>query len=102
MLQGRLNKSNGYFYEGGWSNGRKNGQGLAIYPNGDCYEGYWLNDLRDGEGKYWMKKYNGRDTLKPNENDERVITGIWKKDVMKSGVINEKRGDEDWPKKNTK
>ena len=90
-FQGRLNKSDGFFYEGGWLRGRKHGQGLVIYPNGDCFEGYWRKDLRDGEGKYWIKsRNNDNDTAEStNKNNSRAIKGIWKRDIMKTGIIND-------------
>ena len=93
FVQGRLNKSDGYFYEGGWLHGKKHGQGLVIYPNGDCFEGYWRKDLRDGEGKYWVKR-SVNDNESSQEDKEglgKLITGVWKRGTMKTGIIN---GDE--------
>ena len=90
MFQGRLYKSDGYHFEGGWSKGKKNGQGFIEYPNGDCFEGNWRNDLREGEGKYYIKKYNCQNIANSGKNLVRSISGIWKGDVMKSGVVNEK------------
>ena len=89
MFQGRLNKSNGYYYEGGFSNGQRNGQGITIYPNGDCFEGNWCNDVREGKGKYWIKQKNCYNSYKTDENSKRLITGVWKNDVMKCGVVNQ-------------
>ena len=101
LFQGRLDKSNGYFFEGGWSNGQKNGQGLVVYPNGDCFEGNWCNDLREGEGKYWINKYKCHNPSTTKESVGRLIIGIWKHDVMTSGVINGKVEVEDVRNKKT-
>ena len=92
FFQGRLNKSDGYFYEGGWLQGKKHGQGLVIYPNGDCFEGYWRKDLRDGEGKYWIKRSDDNESFQGKKVGlGKLITGVWKRGTMKTGVIN---GDE--------
>ena len=70
--------------------GRKHGQGLVIYPNGDCFEGYWRKDLRDGEGKYWIKRSDDKNLSYTAVRDGlgKLITGVWKRDTMKSGIIN--------------
>ena len=92
-FQGRLNKSDGYFYEGGWLHGKKHGQGLVIYANGDCFEGYWRKDLREGEGKYWIRKINdNNESLKVLDgNSGKLITGVWQRDMMKTGIINKQQ-----------
>ncbi|TNV81309.1 hypothetical protein FGO68_gene3334 [Halteria grandinella] len=43
---------NGYKYEGGWSNGCKDGQGKEIQSDGiSGYEGSWWNNQRHGKGR---------------------------------------------------
>ena len=32
--------------------GKKNGEGVFLYPDGSKYDGFWLNDLRNGWGTY--------------------------------------------------
>ncbi len=41
-----------YLYAGGWSNGKRNGYGDAIYGNGDSYYGEWKDDAYSGVGRY--------------------------------------------------
>ena len=42
----------GNTYEGGWANGRKNGEGRYVWASGAVYEGGWLNDCQHGHGRY--------------------------------------------------
>ena len=41
----------GSYFDGSYSNHRRRGQGLMIYPNGEWYEGEWDDDKRVGRGK---------------------------------------------------
>ena len=76
--------------------GKKHGQGLVIYANGDCFEGYWRKDLREGEGQYWIKRHNVDNSsfMVANEDSGRLIKGVWKRDMMKTGIINEQKETE--------
>ena len=49
-------------YTGDLKDGKRDGEGIFIYPNGDRYEGEWKNDKRNGKGTYiytFGKKYVG-------------------------------------------
>ena len=50
-LKGFLFTHNGDFYNGEFSEGKKNGKGNIIYANGTKYEGSFKNDYHDGFGK---------------------------------------------------
>lgn len=39
-------------FTGNYLDGKKNGEGVFLYPDGSKYEGSWLNDLREGWGTY--------------------------------------------------
>ena len=49
--RGILYTHNGDYYNGEFSDGKKNGQGNIIYANGTKYEGSFKNDYHDGFGK---------------------------------------------------
>ena len=70
-------------WEDNWRNYLQNGY--------ESFEGYWRKDLRDGEGKYWIKsRNNDNDTAQStNEDNSKVIKGVWKRDIMKTGIIND-------------
>lgn len=50
MYIGTLTYSNGDRYDGDFSEGKKNGQGIMTSPNGEKYDGEWKDDRRDGNG----------------------------------------------------
>jgi len=66
----------------------KNGEGLIVYPSGNSFGGKWFNDYREGEGKYWIK--NREDTVDGSNCNQRVLSGVWKQDIMKTGIIDER------------
>ena len=39
-------------FTGNYLDGKKNGEGVFLYPDGSKYEGSWINDLREGWGTY--------------------------------------------------
>lgn len=47
---GKLEASDGFFYDGSWVDNAMEGKGFARYPNGQEYDGMWLNGKRDGRG----------------------------------------------------
>lgn len=52
----------GGYYEGQFSNHKRNGYGVFIYPNGDRFDGQWVDDKRFGRGKMTFNcghSYNG-------------------------------------------
>ena len=49
--KGILLTQNGDYYNGEFSEGKKNGEGSIIYANGTKYEGSFKNDYHDGFGK---------------------------------------------------
>lgn len=59
----------GLAYNGGFSNGKFDGQGKIIYATGETYEGSFVNGLRSGEGIYeWT--------------DGASYSGEWSEDMM--------------------
>ncbi len=42
----------GSYYNGEWTEGEKNGNGIYHLANGDIYEGKWSHNKRNGFGKY--------------------------------------------------
>lgn len=59
---------NGKKYEGEWDElGRKDGEGILIWPDGSLYEGYWKADKAHGRGR--LIHANGD-----------VYTGDWRDD----------------------
>lgn len=48
----RIMYENGDIYEGGISNGRRNGKGKMIFRNKDVYEGEFKDDKIEGSGKF--------------------------------------------------
>jgi len=47
-------------YEGDWVNGKREGNGKAVYKNGDYYIGSFKNNFRDGKGIEYYKNGNIR------------------------------------------
>ena len=64
--RGILYTHNGDYYNGEFSDGKKNGQGNIIYANGTKYEGSFKNDFHDGFGKLM-------------QSDGEIFEGEWKK-----------------------
>lgn len=55
--------TDGGYYEGQFSNHKRNGYGVFIYPNGDRFDGQWVDDKRFGRGKMTFNcghSYNGQ------------------------------------------
>ena len=46
-----LDEPDGRHYEGGYLDGRYDGQGKLIYPDGCCYEGEFRNGCIEGQGR---------------------------------------------------
>ncbi|KAH3722455.1 hypothetical protein Pelo_18838 [Pelomyxa schiedti] len=46
MAAGKVQKT----YDGGWSDGLRNGRGVLTWPDGGTYDGEWKNDAQDGWG----------------------------------------------------
>ena len=59
-----------------------------MYPSGNSFGGNWCNDYREGEGKYWIK--NREDIAADSNCNQRVLSGVWKQDIMKNGIIDER------------
>ena len=47
----KLLLADGSYYDGGYENHGRDGQGTCSYPNGELYEGAWEKDKRCGRGK---------------------------------------------------
>jgi hypothetical protein len=43
------------YYEGGWRNGLREGEGEYRYGNGDLYRGGWVRDRKEGKGVLSMQ-----------------------------------------------
>ena len=43
-------------YSGAWKNGLKDGKGTYTFVNGDEFDGEWQNDLKHGRGRYCYKE----------------------------------------------
>jgi hypothetical protein len=75
----------GSAYEGAYTNGRRNGQGVIRYATGDAYRGKFVGDQRQGAGS--LLKQNGD-----------VLSGLWAADkahgecVLRSAAGTEVRG----------
>ena len=50
---GEYRGTDGYIYEGEWSDGDYNGYGKQSWPTGNTYEGYFVNNNRSGEGVFY-------------------------------------------------
>ena len=75
-------------YTGDLKDGKRDGEGIFIYPNGDRYEGEWKNDKRDGMGIFTFEdqtlkyigefkndNFHGQGTL--YVNNEEKYEGTW-------------------------
>jgi hypothetical protein len=61
-------------YEGNFVNGVKSGIGKMYYANGDYYEGQFVNDKRQGSGFYkWADGENYKGNFLNNLIDTRVL-----------------------------
>lgn len=60
-------------YSGGWSEGRKEGEGVYFYDNGDVYRGEWINGERSGRGS--MQYFNGDEYVGSFRFDGRCGSG---------------------------
>ena len=87
--------ANGNIYIGELINGKRHGQGTAIWSNGDKYEGNWINDLRNGYGisiSVSGNKYLGehKEGFRHGQGtyiwaDGSVWEGIWKDGELSDG-----------------
>ena len=83
---GEFKNSDGYIYEGEWSNGKYNGYGKQSWSDGSAYEGYFVDWKRTGQGVYTSpssdEKYvgvfaNGRLVNGTKFFDDKKEEGIW-------------------------
>lgn len=65
----KMTLKNGLSYNGGFSDGKFNGQGSIKYPSGDSYDGGFVDGVRSGSGTYTWK-------------DSAYYTGSWSDDQM--------------------
>jgi len=63
----------GASYHGEWSDNKKNGYGVQVFPNGQKYEGQWGNGYRNGEGTLWVPVGKAKKLRK-------LYVGGWKDD----------------------
>jgi hypothetical protein len=67
------NRAAGASYHGEWTDNRKNGYGVQVFPNGEKYEGQWGNGYRNGEGTLWVPVGKAKKLRK-------LYVGGWKED----------------------
>ncbi|XP_065070221.1 radial spoke head 1 homolog isoform X3 [Rhopilema esculentum] len=63
-------------YSGAWKNGLKNGKGTYTFVNGDEFDGEWQNDLKHGRGRYCYKE-TGTEFLAKWVEGQQVGTARW-------------------------
>ena len=82
-LSEELKNTDQYYYKGDVnSDGRPDGQGLAIYENNSYYYGDWSNGIRSGTGT-WYRFYIGK-TNKSNAMGKYMAhsySGLWANDL---------------------
>jgi len=64
-------------YEGHFSKGLPDGQGIYTWPNGSYFQGQWEKGFKNGIGKMVYKSLAG----------DSVVTGYWEKDNYKGKKI---------------
>lgn len=69
MVSAKITFSDGTKYDGGFAEGKINGDGVIQYPNGDSYAGSYLQGERAGEGTY---NWNCGDTYEGNWSDDAM------------------------------
>jgi len=67
------NRAPGASYHGEWTNNKKNGYGVQVFPNAEKYEGQWGGGLRNGEGTLWVPVGKAKKLRK-------LYVGGWKDD----------------------
>ena len=74
---GKYTYSDGSYYEGEFSDGKKDGPGKYIWDKDRYFEGRWKNDKENGYGTY----YNKNKIIKGNWVDGKIVStnGIFKK-----------------------
>jgi len=70
---GEYRTSDGYIYNGEWSNGNHNGYGNESWANGASFEGYYVDDQRSGEGV-------------GTDNDGNKYVGLFSNGMLANGV----------------
>lgn len=63
----------GASYHGEWSDNKKHGYGVQVFPNGEKYEGQWGRGGRNGEGTLWVPVGKAKKLRK-------LYVGGWKDD----------------------
>jgi hypothetical protein len=66
-------RAQGASYHGEWTDNKKNGYGVQVFPNGEKYEGQWGNGFRNGEGTLWVPVGKAKKLRK-------LYVGGWKDD----------------------
>ena len=85
-------------YKGNYHVGKRDGYGKIAYNNGDWYEGYWSENKRNGTGTYFCasdnSEYTGnwRDNLKQGPGTMKlrngnVIEGEWNENILQAEFV---------------
>lgn len=90
---GKYNYENGY-YDGFWTNGKKNGYGAYIWDGSGRYVGNWENDTMKGYGVYYG---DDKKTYQYGEWENGKLNGLgytytnekWKRGIYKNGEISQ-------------
>jgi hypothetical protein len=79
--QGTVKNKDGSIYRGEWSKDKKHGKGEMFYANGDTYDGNWQNGKKAGQGTY---HFAGKGCSYRGEwVDGKITNGEW---TMDDGV----------------
>jgi hypothetical protein len=90
------------FYEGFWSDNRRNGKGIYYWQNGDTYEGAYKDGKREGFGTYtfasgeiyvghWKNNLREGEGELRNKKGKLVFTGEWQDDEPMSAAKHKKK-----------
>jgi hypothetical protein len=87
---GEYRNSNGYIYEGEWSDGSYNGYGKQSWPQGASHEGYYVDGKRSGEG---VKITSNQKQVGVFANGSLVNGTVFMEGIKMVGVWDEETGN---------
>ena len=101
---GKFHWKEGREYQGGWAEGKMNGEGFMKYLDGSKYEGNFVNGKREGFGKYiWNEKKYYKGEWKKGKQDGKGyfynkgkgIHAIWKEGNIISYLNNDNKSNQE-------